>query len=297
MNVPADVLDYVRNLVSQINDKVSSTLSTFPFTHEEALDQKLISKFIGQGPRKLESGWSINFEAHYIGGGRHYRNFEVADLGLMVIFRKKGIIQRSKLVFLQSKKLFANSVKHKDFDPYHRQGMGRLLVTNDEHKELTRERVNKFKESSKYKALKTASDQEQVMSAFSDRHNVKLYYLFYNPADIPWSIKSPVEQLPSIEKNRIGCRVVPKPDLDDALKNYGPKYSPSFGDVKYQLNVLDFDKEHESGWRLEYFIVDLVIGCKEGLIDDSPNFETLHNLLSQKSSPISSALSITFDIP
>jgi hypothetical protein len=59
---------------------------------------------------------------------------------------------------------------------------------------------------------------------------------------------------------------------------------------------MDFTDEHDAGWRLEYFINDLLIGCKEGLIDDSPNFETMVNLLRQKSSPISSALSLTFDV-
>jgi hypothetical protein len=33
----------------------------------------------------------------------------------------------------------------------------------------------------------------------------------------------------------------------------------------------------------------------EGLVDESPDFRTMIGLLSQKTSPISSALSITFD--
>jgi hypothetical protein len=33
----------------------------------------------------------------------------------------------------------------------------------------------------------------------------------------------------------------------------------------------------------------------EGLVDESPDFRTMIGLLSEKTSPISSALSITFD--
>jgi len=295
IQLPQDVIKYLQTRISECNHNVSYNLSTFPFTHEEALDHKLIGEFIGQGPRKFGSGWTVRFDAHYIGGGRHYRTFEVADLGLMVIFRKKGKIIRSKLAFIQSKKLYVNTLKFKEFDPYYRQGMGRLLVSEEEHLELVKYQILKYTEESKYKALKIGSEQEDVMRHFSKRFDVKLYYLFYNPCNIPWGIKSPVEELPNIEQNLIGCRVIPKPELDKALKIFDKDHSPSFGDIKYQLDSMNFEKEHDAGWRLEYFINDLLIGCKEGLIDDSPNFETLRELLSQKTSPISSALSITFD--
>ena len=296
IQVPEDVMSYLQTRIAECNFNVSYNLSAFPFTHEESLDHKLIGEFIGKGPRKFGSGWIVRFDAHYIGGGRHFRTFEVADLGLMVIFRRKGKIVRSKLAFIQSKKLYANTLKFKYFDPYYRQGMGRLLVTEEEHKEIIEPQTLKYSEASKYRALKTGSEQEVVMRHFSNRFDVKLYYLFYNPCSIPWEIKSPVEELPEIEDNSVGCRIVPKPELDIALKSFGTDHSPSFGDIKYQLNVMNFDDKHEAGWRLEYFINDLFIGCKEGLIDDSPNFETLMALLRQKSSPISSALSITFDV-
>jgi len=295
IELPNDVKEFMQNLVKECNHNVSYNLSAFPYTHEESLDHKLIGEFIGKGPRKFGSNWTIRFDAHYIGGGRHLRNFEVADLGLMVIFRKKGKILRSKLAFLQSKKLYANTIKLDAFDPYYRQGMGRLLVTNEEHLVLIESKKIKYAENSKYKALSTGSEQEDVMRSFSNRFNVKLYYLFYNPCDIPWEIKSPLEFLPEIEENKVGCRVVPKPDLDKALKTYDTDYKPTYGDIKYQLDCLNFSDAHDAGWRLAYFINDLLIRCKEGLIDDSPNFETMISLLNQKTSPISSALSITFD--
>ena len=90
----------------------------------------------------------MRFDAHYIGGGRHYRAFEIADLRLMVIFRKKGKIVRSKLAFLQSKKLYANTLKYKGSDSYYRQGMGRLLVTDEEHAEIVESQILPYSEVS-----------------------------------------------------------------------------------------------------------------------------------------------------
>jgi len=73
--------------------------------------------------------------------------------------------------------------------------MGRLLVTDEEHQEIVEPKTLKYTDDSKYKALKTGSEQEDVMRLFSDKFDVKLYYLFYNPCSIPWEIKSPVKIL------------------------------------------------------------------------------------------------------
>lgn len=53
----------------------------------------------------------------------------------------------------------------------------------------------------------------------------------------------------------------------------------------------------EAGWRFEDFAADLMLQCEEGVIDDSPNYESLNVLVNQKRSPISAAISITFDMP
>lgn len=90
--------------------------------------------------------------------------------------------------------------------------------------------------------------------------------------------------------------MIKKNTLDEALKTYGKNYVPTYGDIKYLLPGEHLREVHTGGWRLEYFVIDLMLGCKEGLIDDSPNFGTLLQLLSQKSSPISAALAITIDM-
>ena len=297
LTLPADVKSFMDDLFSNCNFQITKLLSTFPNTHEETLDQLLVSNLAQmQGPVKLGSNWVIRLDAHFIGGGRHYRTWEVADIGLMVIFRKNGKIVRSKLAFLQSKRLYASTQKHKPIDPYYRMGMGRLLVTDDEHEELIAKKTIKFSKACRYKAFKAADTQHDAMEGFANKHGVKLYYLFYNPAALPWSIDSPVEQAPYIEKNEVGCRVVPMDLLDSSSNLFQSARSPSYEGIEHAVkDKLDGD-DMDAGWRLEYFVNDLFIACKEGVIDDTPNFEMLHSLMSQKSSPISSAISITFDM-
>ncbi|PZV09165.1 MAG: hypothetical protein DCF22_18970 [Leptolyngbya sp.] len=294
--LPDDVRNFLKQLFWECNRKISFQLSMFPNAHEEALDLLFISHFAHmQGAIKFDSNWTLRIDSHFIGGGRHFRTWEVADIGLMAMFRKNGRITRSKLTFLQSKKLYANLLKYKPQDPYFRAGLGRLLVTEEEHHELVKPKILKYSEASKYKALKLKSEQEEAMRLFSSRYNITLHYLLYNPSLIPWEIKTPVEGLPAIDENKVGCRVVSKPFLDENFQEKKIGYSPSYKDIKDAFEKDFLDQESGAGWKMEDFICDLFINGKEGLVDDSPNFQTMLRIISQKTSPISSALSITFD--
>ncbi len=297
IGLPEDVRLTLKNIFTDCNRAVSRQISIFPNTHEETLDQLLITHLAQmQGPIKFESGWIMRFDAHFIGGGRHFRTWEVADIGLMVVFRRHGKIVRSKLVFLQSKRLYASTQKFKSTDPYYRMGMGRLLVTDEEHQELIEKKTISFSESSRFKAIKREDNQHNAMEGFSKAHDVELFYLFYNPVELPWSVNSPVEGIPEIKHNQVGCRVVPKDILNIGLEAKPKNYSPTYADVESTTTGQLEGSDTVAGWRLEYFVNDLFIACKKGKIDDSPNFEVLLSLMSQKSSPISSAISISFDL-
>lgn len=296
-DIPKEIFDFVRTHLADCNNQLSYSLSLFPGIREESLDNNFISYFSKRpGPFRINPNWNIRFEAHFIGGGRHYYTWEVADIGLMIIFRKSGKIIRSKLAFLQSKKLYASNISVISRDQFDRMGMGKLLQTEDEHADLVKRKTVSFDERSKYKAFKKDSEQQHAMSSFQEKFGINMYYLFYNPLTIPHIIVSPLEHEIEMTDNTAGCRVMTKNYLDEALKIHPPNYRPSYGDIKYMLPGQFMNEEHTGGWRLEYFVSDLFMGCKEGLIDDSPNFETLLELLRQKSSPISAALSITIDL-
>ena len=215
----------------------------------------------------------------------------------MMIFRKRGKLVKSKISLLQSKKLYADPLQYVEEDPYIRRfGLGRLLVTEFEHAGLVAEKVLVFDITSKYQAFKKGADQQMGMEHFERRFGIRMYYLFYNPVKIPHKSKMPLTKLPELGLNKVGCRVVLKKDLDVAISTKAKGYTPSFSDLKSMLPA-PFVAENVSGWRLEHFAGDLMLDCKEGMIDNSPTFETMLELMNQKSRPMSSAVSITFDMP
>lgn len=175
-DIPEKIKEYIKGHFENCNKQLSYDLAIFPGIREESIDNNFISYFSRiPGPIKFDNNWTLRIDAHFIGGGRHYENWEVADIGLMIIFRRNGKILRSKMVFLQSKKLYPASIKHISTDPYMRMGMGRLLVTDDEHLDLIKSRLVKFEEKSKYKAFKKDSLQQRAMSSFQDRFDINMY--------------------------------------------------------------------------------------------------------------------------
>jgi len=298
IEIPEDVSVYVKKHFSGCNNQVARDLSLFPAIHEESLDMNFISYFSRhQVPVTLPSKWVVRIDAHFIGGGRHFGTWEVADIGLMMIFRRNGKVIRSKIALLQSKKLYANPLKYREESQYVRSfGLGRLLVPEETHRELIRKRLLAFKETSKYKAFKKGSEQQKAMGHFEGRWDTEMYYLFYNPKNIPHSVKMPMESVPKLGKNKVGCRVIPKSALDSALSGRDDGFVPSYKFIKESLPSQYAGNKACAGWRLEYFVTDLMLECKEGLIDDSPNYESLLILMNQKNFPMSCSMSITFDI-
>jgi hypothetical protein len=295
---PPDVRAYVKGVFASCNDSLSADLALFPAIHEESLDMHFVAHFSKhQRPVILRSKWLVRIDAHFIGGGRHFGTWEVADIGLMMIFRKRGKVIRSKIVLLQSKKLYAEPLKYVQEDPdFRRFGLGRLLVSDAEHRDLVADKVLQFDHTSKYLAFKKANGQQEAMEQFEKRFGIRMYYLFYNPIAIPHRISQPLQEIPKLGKNEIGCRVIPKEKLDIALAKMNKGHIPSYAEIKFMLPT-EFENEHSAGWRLEHFAGDLMMDCKEGLIDDSPNFKTMLDLMNQKARPMSSAISITYDMP
>lgn len=300
INIPDDVRSYILGIFSGCNDKISGQLSTFPAIHEGNLDMNFISYFAErQYPIKLASNWIVRIDVHFIGGGRHFANWEVADIAIMMIFRRSRRVLRSKIVLIQSKKLYADPLHYKEEeDPRIRQfGLGRLLVSDEEHQEIIAKRQLSFDDKSIYGAFKKDSRQQNAMQHFQQRFSTPMFYMFYNPWNIPHTVTMPLEEQLEFTNNKIGMRIVPKDYLDSALSEYKKGYSPSFKDLRDRLLGEFTREEFSGGWRLEYFVSNLMIDCKQGLIDDSPNFDHLVDLMQQKRRPMSAAISITFDSP
>jgi hypothetical protein len=104
--IPQDVRDWFRDVFRGCNERISEKLSNNPNLPEESLDLTWIEHLSQYAsPVTLKSSWTIKIETHYLGGLRHFYRWEIADIGLLIFFRRGGIVERSKVGLLQSKRL------------------------------------------------------------------------------------------------------------------------------------------------------------------------------------------------
>lgn len=300
MNIPDDVLHLIRSIFADCNIRVAAKLSRTPNLHETSLDHSFIEHFTHHcRPILTPSEWTIRFDCHFIGGGRHYGRWEIADFGVLVIFRHKGRVLRSKVTLLQSKRLFpreASEVETNPLDEY--LGFNFLFMSDERWTELTGPRQFAFEPQSLYRSLQIGDEQFDNIEKYERRHKIPVHYLLYNPLLIPSSMTFPItEREGPIGDCIVGCRVVPSSALRKMVRERSVERPPSYEEVSTRLCNPFTEGETIGGFRLESYVVDQLIACKDGLIDNTPKFEHLLHIFSQKSGPIHAAILITFDVP
>ena len=86
--VPAEVLTWVRDVFGSCNRAVTAQLSNNPNAAEESFDHAWIAHLNGYAtPRRLGNGWTVKIETHFLGGMRHFRRWEIADIGILLFIR------------------------------------------------------------------------------------------------------------------------------------------------------------------------------------------------------------------
>jgi len=192
--------------------------------------------------------------------------------------------------------------RSEDLEIDYRIGFGRLLHSESEFKAAVRERTFHFSAHSQYRALEYKGNQYGRVLEYQKDEAIPVHYFLYNPLQIPSSATLP---LSAPEGNSptacdVGCRVVPATSLDQAMTSaWKPVgYNPSYADVV--AIATPHAVASQAGWRLENFIVDLVIGCHEGYVagnNDPTRDSGLFRVFGGRTAPISAAVSITIDAP
>src|SRR5436190_1161126 len=105
-----------------------------PTVHEASLDLTFIERLSSYAtPVRLDSEWLVRIDAHYLGGGRHFGEWEVADIGLLVIFRRGTKIVRTKVGLLQSKRLYPDEQEFNEDEAIdYMVGFARLMKAPEE---------------------------------------------------------------------------------------------------------------------------------------------------------------------
>jgi len=297
--LPEHVRKYVREVFAAANRRVATKICRVPTTHEEALDMALIEELSEHAaPVNLEGNWQVRIDAHFLGGGRHFYRWEIADIGVIVIFRANGKLVRTKLVVLQSKRLYPDE---QDLDEATLEdylvGFARLY----DAREMVPAAVSRpfsMTEESAYKSLGINDEQQVTITGYLAGESPPVFYLFHNPMILPWQVVIPIAKATIVPEHcSVGCRVVPFGVFKQAMQGLASGHHPTFAEVRGRLPPPFDTPERAGGWRLEDFVVDRVLDCRDGYIIKRPDDPVANRVFGSRGGPISAALAITIDGP
>jgi hypothetical protein len=113
------------------------------------------------------------------------------------------------------------------------------------------------------------------------------------PWTVPVTYRYPLTQQPKLgPKGNGGCRVAPAKSIRAALSGQSAHYTPTFADI---ARIVSSSRAHAHGWRLEHFMGNLLMKCKEGHVFKSAEEDNMFALFSRRSGPIAAALAISVE--
>lgn len=286
LNIPPDVSRWLNGVFYDCNSRVTEKLSNNPNLPEESLDLTWIehlSRF--SAPVTLESAWTAKIETHYLGGLRHFRRWEIADIGLLLFIRKGGRIVRSKVALLQSKRLYpSNNRVIEEHRLDYEIGFGRIADPEDLARSLAVQTEFEFNDDCRYGALIGGSDQVRAIREYEQQTETPVYYQFYNPWSVPFTQRVPLDCYSTFDDPiSLGTRVYTASEIHAAFTGDG--HRPKLAEIN----------QVGHGWKLESFVSDLFLGCKQGRRFENINEASIQNLFYRRSGPIAAAIAITID--
>lgn len=292
LEVPEAVVEFIGRAFSHVNDVVSEKISKTPNIPEESLDISFIdalSRF--SGPTRVTQNFAVRIATHFIGGLGHYRRYEIADIGVVIVFKRGATVAGRKLILLQSKRLYPlNNVVDEldDFDHM----LGLALITRTERTEtpIFSQVTYHFNEKSIYGAMKPDSKQCKAIAAHFGETNIPVHYLFYNPVVMPWKITYPLSGDESLPKRDFGARVLESDLATQVMTDTGRTSSPSLSEMSGSSNA----EALHFGRSLETFMKDAV-RCREGYRFLHEKDAGIRRLFARKSGPIFCIVEITIE--
>jgi hypothetical protein len=275
-------------------------LAEMPTTHEATLDFAFVGKAAEfAAPIRFPSEWIVRVDTHFLGGRRHFYSWEIADIGVLMLFRQNGRVMKTKVALLQSKRLYALEEAYDEEQAVDYQiGFARLFSGDARLEAIAAPRLFAFCDDSRYQALKVDDEQYKAIDAYETRQRIPIYYLLYHPPLIPCATEIPrLNTSSDAPRLEIGARVIPAADLRAKLISRSAGYSPSYAELRGILPVPAAPTTAPPGWLIEEFIADLAIDCKVGHIAEKQSDEGLFRIFNRRSGPIAAAIAVTFDAP
>ncbi len=286
-NIPEDVIDYVRMVVSQASDETTERLSNQPNTRETTLDDALINAVARFAvPTRLSSDTIVKIDVHNIGGLRQWRRWELADVAFLVHVSVGGKPVVQKIGLLQSKRLYPENLDVDADDPVaFGYGLNGLINPPETATPTFRRTTYKFTEQSIYGAIAPDDEQLERIEEFQKKFGESVFYLLYHPPELPFERTLPTVDYHSIRLPRLGPRVVRSAAVGNVLDNpLRPKRSPNYREIQLSAN--------SDNWRLEAWAADLLLRCKVGRQYTKEDQELITRLIERRTGPIGAAIRI-----
>ena len=297
MAIPPFIIAWFTGVFAGANRKLSEKFLNVPATPEGNFDLAFIEYLTNYAePQKFASDWAIRIDTHYLGGLRHFRSWEVADIGVFVFFQRKGHLVRQKVALLQSKRLYPTTGEITELEEYDfRVGMA-MIAKRDKHApSMLSQKVFQFTDASKYRKLISGDDQHEAIDGYMRTTGFPIFYLFYNPPVVPLKITVPLLERHQLSGGpAIGIKVIPATYVFDLLRKKKKGYTPSLGDTQGLLQDSDGILY---GWRLEHFFADLLLGCTAGRRFTDADAGLMESLFYRRSGPISAVIAVTVEVP
>jgi hypothetical protein len=287
-----DVVDYVRSVFAEADDAVTARLERQPNVHEESLDMAFIDAVAASaGPHRTQSQAVVDIDIHFVGGGWHYERWEVADIGILVTFRRLNEVLRRKVVLLQSKRLYPREAEFQEAIGLARPGgFGYFVRRKEMWGEQTR--LFRFDPACRYRALQIGDSQWAAIQEYESRHGIPVHYCFYQPGSIPFQVTVPIQwPLTAAEPATVATRVMSATIVRANSTEFARNYAPSFADLAAGAGA--------PGVRLPGFIADEVLACNEGYVPAGDFFTDagVNRIFNERAGPISSAIAIDIELP
>ncbi len=153
-------------------------------------------------------------------------------------------------------------------------------------------RLFRFNQSCRYRALQVGDDQWRAISQYERQYSIPVHYLLYHPHQLPHEREIPV-RVPFARVNEdvaLGAQVLDAKNLRKRLAGGARNYAPSVADIAAGAAA--------PGMRLQEFMRDEVLACKQGYVSDTPAAdEGLTRVFNQRNAPIAAAIRFDINIP
>ena len=223
---------------------------------------------------------------------------EIADIAFFIVLRRHGHLQRRKVVLLQTKQLYTREISVPELDRADFEiGIGRIADRTDPSRPLSTRRKFTFDGECVYGAIHAGDHQIVAINSYFDERGIPVYYGLYNPTTLPLSAEYPaLVGSPPAAVNSVGCRILPSAVVHRVLSVLPGGRSPSADSLSVSPPIDIADAGSSRGWRLERFVADEVLRCRQGHLFEDATDPNLRSLLYARSAPIQAAITITIDL-